>query len=471
MQMGHRDATGWVVDVQSPCKLKPGQIYNVLVAVHGTTVTMLVDGTEVFSNVFAPRVVDGYSYGLNTGMVGMGSDNSRGSFDNVIVQRLPPEITFESTEDFSDGSTDLFTASAQGQWQITSGQYYALPDTGENRTISLMDIGLQNGLDLNSILQLQAAVNTSAVAGVVFDYYSVDDFKFAAIDAASDQVVIGHYTAIRGWRIDVAVQTDIVEGTDCELFVSIKGSSVSVSLDGQVVLGFVFNGVAVDGSFGLIADSTSYFDDLVVKTDDPNFQKKTESLIASRQVQEPTETALTYEQLAPVVQEAIIRFAEIYQLDTADVDLLNSINFEIVDLGGLTLGATSGSTVQIDIDAAGYGWFVDTTPSEDVEFTMLADGTLLADSSSLAVDRMDMLSVVMHELGHVLGYDDLVSEESSNDLMNLTLDAGVRRLYTDEPATLQLDAHAAVSLSSDNLPNKGKLGADHTVPLKKVKHF
>jgi hypothetical protein len=55
--------------------------------------------------------------------------------------------------------------------------------------------------------------------------------------------------------------------------------------------------------------------------------------------------------------------------------------------------------------------------------------------------------------------------------MNLTLDAGVRRLYTDEPATLQLDAHAAVSLSSDNLPNKGKLGADHTVPLKKVKHF
>ena len=31
----------------------------------------------------------------------MGSDNSRGSFDNVVVQRIAPEITFEDTNDFN----------------------------------------------------------------------------------------------------------------------------------------------------------------------------------------------------------------------------------------------------------------------------------------------------------------------------------------------------------------------------------
>jgi hypothetical protein len=34
--------------------------------------------------------------------------------------------------------------------------------------------------------------------------------------------------------------------------------------------------------------------------------------------------------------------------------VLNSVNFEIVDLDGLVLGQTIGDTVLIDVDAAGY---------------------------------------------------------------------------------------------------------------------
>jgi hypothetical protein len=131
------------------------------------------------------------------------------------------------------------------------------------------------------------------------------------------------------------------------------------------------------------------------------------------------------------VQEAITQLTEIYQLDTVDVTLLNSANFEIVDLDDLTLGYTSGTTVQIDINAAGHGWFVDTTPSDDIEFTRMDNGSLLADSSSSAYDQMDLLTVVMHELGHVLSYEDVDSQTSSCDLMSDVLTAGVRRCVSE----------------------------------------
>lgn len=86
IQMGHRTTEGWIVDVQSNIKAKPGQNYNMLVAINGVNVTVVVDGKEFFSHTFAPRVINGYAYGLNAGWVGVGSDNSRGTFDNISVQ-------------------------------------------------------------------------------------------------------------------------------------------------------------------------------------------------------------------------------------------------------------------------------------------------------------------------------------------------------------------------------------------------
>jgi hypothetical protein len=37
-------------------------------------------------------------------------------------------------------------------------------------------------------------------------------------------------------------------------------------------------------------------------------------------------------------------------------------------LSGGTLGSTSGSTIILDIDAAGYGWFIDYTPYLDEKY-------------------------------------------------------------------------------------------------------
>jgi hypothetical protein len=54
--MGHRDASGWHVDEQAVVRggVKADKFYNVLLAVNGTNVTLLVDNQLYFTHTFAP---------------------------------------------------------------------------------------------------------------------------------------------------------------------------------------------------------------------------------------------------------------------------------------------------------------------------------------------------------------------------------------------------------------------------------
>jgi len=47
-------------------------------------------------------------------------------------------------------------------------------------------------------------------------------------------------------------------------------------------------------------------------------------------------------------------------------------------MDGLMLGMTIGSTVSIDINGAGHGWFVDLTADDDEEFRQLLEPGALA---------------------------------------------------------------------------------------------
>ncbi len=86
-----------------------------------------------------------------------------------------------------------------------------------------------------------------------------------------------------------------------------------------------------------------------------------------------------------------------------------------------------GTTIYIDIDAAGHGWFVDFTPEDDEEFEILNGDQLLANSNSEVSDQMDLFTVVMHEIGHVLGFEDIESVAGMETLMSSSIDTGVRR--------------------------------------------
>src|SRR5882724_2795025 len=114
--------------------------------------------------------------------------------------------------------------------------------------------------------------------------------------------------------------------------------------------------------------------------------------------------ALRASDVLPVVDVAISRWLASNQSDAA-TNRLDQLSFRIVDLPGRMLGRTSGTTIQLDATAAGYRWFVDPSPSSSDEFEPTDTATLsAAQPGSPARGRMDLLTVVEHEIGHVLGF-------------------------------------------------------------------
>jgi hypothetical protein len=119
---------------------------------------------------------------------------------------------------------------------------------------------------------------------------------------------------------------------------------------------------------------------------------------------------LTPEELQPVVQQAIALWAAA-GIDPAQLSALSHVAVGIADLPGPWLGMAFAGAIWIDQDAAGYGWYLDASP---------------AASGSVPAGRVDLLTVVAHELGHELGFEDTAGD----GLMGEYLAPGVRR-YPD----------------------------------------
>ena len=101
------------------------------------------------------------------------------------------------------------------------------------------------------------------------------------------------------------------------------------------------------------------------------------------------------------------------------------LTFQIADLptGQLALaqitkfnsqGQPTGGTILIDDDANGKGWYIDLTPFDISEFnTTLSNTTYRAATDSPAYDRYDLLTTLLHEIGHIAGFISGYSEERS----------------------------------------------------------
>ncbi|MBI3464535.1 MAG: VCBS repeat-containing protein, partial [Planctomycetes bacterium] len=118
------------------------------------------------------------------------------------------------------------------------------------------------------------------------------------------------------------------------------------------------------------------------------------------------------------------------------VGRLQSAELAVGDLQGLNLGAAMANRITVDSNAAGFGWFVDRTPLEDEEFSATAEDQVLAALAGMPAEGgMDLLTVLLHEQGHLLGLGH-THEDDGSPLLLPVISAGARRKL--DPSILDL---------------------------------
>ncbi len=123
------------------------------------------------------------------------------------------------------------------------------------------------------------------------------------------------------------------------------------------------------------------------------------------------------------------------------------INFDTLVQGAL--GEASGISITLDDNANGYGWYIDLTPGLNEEFLPTANPyEWKAKPGSEADGKIDLLTVLLHEAAHTLGYDHT---NDSHAVMAPTLEPGIRRLPPAELlAELQGVSNTDVAVAGTN---------------------
>jgi hypothetical protein len=384
--------------------------------------------------------VNGVNIGLNYGIVGLGANNSTSSFSDVTVQTLMPASTFAYNETFTGGTAQYFDPPTSGTWTYGSGGITGTPPSG-GAGVQFMDIGLALGkpagtftLQPNATLDLKATLQTAGRAGLVYAYYNSGYYKFAALLADTQQVVLGHYTTKSGFVLDATASWAVTAGTNYTLELTANGNTVSLMVNGSLALSYIYNSVVTSGQFGLISiKGANTFSNAYVRTDDATLSNLTvQHMDAAAAPTGPAlgETALTTAELNTLLNAAIDRLSAALALGASSIAELRAATIQIGDLPGLDLGITIGSTITMSRNAAGWGWFIDPTPNDDSEFPRTTSNGLEATPASPANGRMDALTVLMHELEHVLGFPD-----TTRGLMSEILVAGTRLAPPVDPSS------------------------------------
>lgn len=106
-------------------------------------------------------------------------------------------------------------------------------------------------------------LGSSAKAGVIFDQYKADDYKFVTLDRSAGVASIGHVFHGR-LVVDASFAVSLPSG-DVAFKVSFSGTTVTVSVGGVVLGSYAYNSDVVDGGIGaLVAAGQASFEDVHV---------------------------------------------------------------------------------------------------------------------------------------------------------------------------------------------------------------
>lgn len=141
-----------------------------------------------------------------------------------------------------------------------------------------------------------------------------------------------------------------------------------------------------------------------------NLIEKPALKVASPKLNTPVSATLSDTQIASILAEALQR----WQTAGVDVSSLQAVQVRTMNFGDRqTVAQSAGNTIWLDDNAAGWGWFVDSTPSDNDEF--------LKPLTAGVYNRIDLLTAISHEIGHMLGLDD-----SNLGVMSRTIAPGKR---------------------------------------------
>jgi hypothetical protein len=131
---------------------------------------------------------------------------------------------------------------------------------------------------------------------------------------------------------------------------------------------------------------------------------------SDRNVSERITLALVEPLIDTVADRWIAAGADAKMLD----ERLDNIQYRVVDLPPTRLAAAlpARDLVLVDLDAAGIGWYTDISPPP------------------LGETRVDLVTALTHEIGHLLGLPDLSPRVYSDDIMTALITPGMRRTPT-----------------------------------------
>ena len=145
----------------------------------------------------------------------------------------------------------------------------------------------------------------------------------------------------------------------------------------------------------------------------------------------PAQEPLSALSLADVltVFDAAVQRLEAWGTPSAIIEDITTLALHVIDLEGDLLAEIGPQAIVLDVSAAGVGWFIDPTPLTDEEFA--------ADSPNpSALGRIDLLTVLLHELGHHLGGEDLDASTHPEHFLADRLSPGQRRMPKPEDLDL-----------------------------------